>query len=248
MHTFTETQKNPFRWYLVAFSVVILFLAYWAIRSDTRFSEPRHYLLMLGVYSVVTGVMMFSVFRKITYQIDGQGIRYCTKPFGTWETIRWAEIERAYVRDITLSGEHPKGFAGARKRPNYWPYVINLGPDGRVYDIKGNFGLQINKKLGGKILIGTQRPDELQAFLVVISTNHNLAPMNTYTETQQNPYRWYVVLAALVMQLLLFWLLWGNPIYWKKEKPGCYGWGAVFCSSAASSFSRNTYRPERSSA
>lgn len=169
MNTFTKTQKNPVRWYLAAFSVILLVLTYWAIRSNTRFIELRHYLLMLGVYSTVVGFVMISTFRKIIYQIDGQGIRYYIKPFGKWQTIRWATIERAYVRNFTLLGEYPKGFVGARPRPNGWPYVINLGSGGRAYNMKGDFGLQINKKTGSKIILGTQRPDELQAFLATLT-------------------------------------------------------------------------------
>ena len=125
-------------------------------------------LPILGAVSLPVGFLMSIAFRKTTYQIDGQGIRYHVGPFGKWQTIRWAAIERAYVRDFTLFGEHPKGFVGARPRPNGWPHVINPGPDGRIYDMKGNFGLQIEKKSGGKLLFGSQRPDELQAFLAAL--------------------------------------------------------------------------------
>jgi hypothetical protein len=34
--------------------------------------------------------------------------------------------------------------------------------------MNGDYGLQINKKSGGKILLGTQRPDELLAFLTTL--------------------------------------------------------------------------------
>lgn len=149
-----EKQQNPLRWYMVAFSVVLPGFFYWAVRSNTRFIELRYYLLILGVYSTVVGFTMISNFRKIIYQIDEQGIRYCIKPFGKWQTISWSEIDHAHVREFALIGEYPQGRGGTRQGPNGWAYVMD-----------GNYGLQIDKKSGGKILIGTQRPDELRTFL-----------------------------------------------------------------------------------
>ena len=101
-----------------------------------------------------TGFVYIMLFRKITTHINQDSIQFCIKPFGRWQTINWAAIERVYVREFTLWGEYPQGLGGYRQGANGYAYVIN-----------GTYGLQINKKSGGKILLGTQRPDELQAFL-----------------------------------------------------------------------------------
>jgi hypothetical protein len=173
MPTFTETQKNPFRWYLVVFLVVIPILIYWSAQSNNRSIEASNYLLlMLGAYFLPAVFLMVKAFSKTTYQIDEQGIHYRVKPLEKWRAIPWTDIDRAYVRDFRLMGEHQKGSVGVQKRPKGRPYIIKAGPDGRVFDMsfdeKGDFGLQINKKTGSKMIFGTQRPDELQAFLATL--------------------------------------------------------------------------------
>lgn len=172
MNTFTETHQNPWRWYLAAFIVAVPFVLYWAIRSNTRFVETRHYLLMLGVYSPFAVFLLIRTFGKTTYQIDEQGIHYCVKPFEKWQNISWFHIDRAYVRDFTLFGEYPKGTVDARKRPKGRPYFMKFKPGSRIFDMKfgakGDLGFQINKKTGGTIPFGTQRPDELEAFLATL--------------------------------------------------------------------------------
>ena len=172
MPTFTETHRNPWRWYLVAYTVALPVIFYWSVRSNTRFVETRHYLVMLGVYSPFVIFLLIRAFSKTTYRIDEQGVHYCVKPFEKWQTISWFHVDRAYVRDFTLLGEYPTGTIDAKKRPKFRPYITKLGPDGRAFDMKfsekGSLGFQINKKTGGKILLGTQRPNELQAFLVIL--------------------------------------------------------------------------------
>lgn len=100
------------------------------------------------------GFLYVTVFRKIITRIDQTSIQFCRKPFSQWEIIDWADVERAYVREFALYGEYPKGVGGTRQGPNGWAYILD-----------GTYGLEINKKSGGKILLGTQRPDELRAFL-----------------------------------------------------------------------------------
>jgi hypothetical protein len=45
-----------------------------------------------------------------------------------------------------------------------WGYRFSF-KNGKAYNISGNMGLQIVLKNGDKILIGTQKPDELMEFL-----------------------------------------------------------------------------------
>ena len=172
MPTFTETHKNPWRWYLLAYIVAVPIIFYWAVDSSTRFVETRHYLVMLGAYSPFAIFLLIRAFSKTTYRIDEQGIHYCVKPFEKWQSISWFHIDRAFVRDLTLFGEYPTGTVDARKRPKGRPYFMKFKPGSRVVDMKfgakGDLGFQITKKSGGTILLGAQRPDELQAFLVTL--------------------------------------------------------------------------------
>jgi len=60
-------------------------------------------------------------------------------------TLQWENIEKAEV--VTY------GFVG-------YGYRLSM-KHGTVYNVKGNQGLQIQLKSGRKILIGTQRPEDL---------------------------------------------------------------------------------------
>ena len=88
-------------------------------------------------------------------QIDANEIRVRAFFFTKWLVIPWADVEKAYMREYAMIGEFPKGIMGFRQ-----------GPSGMLYSMTGNtWGLQLKKKSGLGILIGTQRPDELRTFL-----------------------------------------------------------------------------------
>lgn len=159
MPTFAETQQNVYRWYVLGFAVLSSALFGWwiwhAFVGDWQHDDE--WMLVLVATSNLLfsmGLVYVAMFRKLSTHIDQTGVRFRIKPFGRWQTIHWSDIERAYVREFTLVGEYPMGFGGFRQGPNGWAYVI-----------RGTYGLQIHKTSGGKILIGTQRPDELRAFL-----------------------------------------------------------------------------------
>ena len=173
MPTFTETHKNPWRWYITACLVAVPTFILWSAQSRLHFVESRHYLLaMLGVYALCAAYLIIKFFGRITYQIDERGVHYQVKPFEQWQTISWFHIDRAFVRDLTLFGEYPTGTVDGRKRPKGRPYFMKFKPGSRIFDMKfgakGDLGFQITKKSGGAILFGTQRPDELQSFLVTL--------------------------------------------------------------------------------
>ncbi|WP_020603682.1 hypothetical protein [Spirosoma spitsbergense] len=157
---------------MTALVVAMPFVLYWSIRSNTRFVETTHYLFMLGTLLPLALYIIIKFFGKTTYRIDEQGVHYRVKPFEKWQTISWFHIDRAFVRDLTLFGEYPKGTVDARKRPKGRPYIMKFGPGSRMFDMKfgakGDLGFQITKKSGGTILFGTQRPDELQALLITL--------------------------------------------------------------------------------
>ena len=48
---------------------------------------------------------------------------------------------------------------------DYGGWGIKYGLKGLAYNISGNFGIQLELKSGSKILIGTQKPDEVKKLL-----------------------------------------------------------------------------------
>lgn len=65
--------------------------------------------------------------------------------------IAWDQLETCSVRKYNSSGE----YVG-------WGIIYGLGGAGKVYNVSGNQGLQLVFTNGSSLLIGTQKPQELQ--------------------------------------------------------------------------------------
>lgn len=146
MTTFTETQRFRQWWiWLILIAVVVVTASpLWASPS-----EPSHWI---GIAISLLVILLFYVWRLDT-RLDSEGIHYRVFPIFSWRTILWRDIQSVSIIQY--------GFVG---------YGIRLGFDGWVYNIAGNKGLRIEWKAKKKITIGTQRPDEFQAFLDARST------------------------------------------------------------------------------
>ncbi|WP_373515941.1 hypothetical protein [Persicitalea sp.] len=145
MTEFQEIQKFT-QWWLWALllggGVVLL----WALfQSGTPNESINSTSIWIVVIVLSFVVVLFSVLTLKT-EVTAEGIQI--RHFPLWSTfIPWHEIESAEI--ITY------GFVG---------YGIRLSfRYGTVYNIKGDVGLQIVKKNGSKVLLGTQRPEDLEA-------------------------------------------------------------------------------------
>jgi hypothetical protein len=65
--------------------------------------------------------------------------------------IAWNQLESCSVRTYSPLGEY-----------GGWGIKYGLGGAGKVYNVRGNQGLQLVFKDGSRLLIGTQKPLELQ--------------------------------------------------------------------------------------
>ena len=163
MLIFTETQQNPYRWYVVlaviGFQLSLISWFCWGATVNLLAEGESWVSWNLAGSFILASVFFCAIpFRKIETHINQDFIQFKISLFGSkCEVIKWEDIDQAYVREFALYGEYPKGMGGTRQGPNGWAYVMN-----------GDYGLQINKKLGGKLLLGTQRPDELMAFLTTL--------------------------------------------------------------------------------
>lgn len=106
------------------------------------------FMLVIGL-----GIPWLILSARLTTEIDREGIRLRFRPFlFSAKHYPWRDIQKAYVR---------------RYKPilEYGGWGVRYGFGGRAYNISGNRGLQLEFRDGKKLLIGTSRPDELQAFL-----------------------------------------------------------------------------------
>ena len=111
-------------------------------------------IFLVASVMMVTMSLLASI--KLYTRIDNSGIHYRFLPFHRKErTIWWDDIDAAYMRKYNPVLEY--GGWGMRT----W------SRNGAAYNVKGNHGIQIVKKNGKKILIGTQRPEEAAEHLKV---------------------------------------------------------------------------------
>ena len=103
-------------------------------------------ILIGAAVMLMTLVIMSSL--KLKSRIDDEGIHYRMSPFH-WsdKTIHWAEVDRAYVREYNPMLE-------------YGGWGIRYGRHGKAFNVKGNKGIQVIRKDGKQILIGTQLHDQ----------------------------------------------------------------------------------------
>lgn len=107
---------------------------------------------------VIVYVAMFLLFgfAELTTIIDEKGITYKFFPFQfRHHIITWDEIKKCEV---------------IKYNPilDYGGWGVKSGKRGKAYNVSGSMGLQIFRKSGSPLLIGTQKSTELIDFLVKV--------------------------------------------------------------------------------
>jgi len=100
--------------------------------------------------------LIFSL--KLKTRIDETGIHFRFIPFHFKnKVIPWSTIEKGYIRSYEAISEYGGwGMKGGK----LW-----RKSNGVAYNVKGDVGLQLELKNGKKILIGTQRQEEMKRVL-----------------------------------------------------------------------------------
>lgn len=147
---FIENQRFSQWWLWLLLMVVISnlvreFLNGTAEEKDALFFSA----LTLTLTSVLFGIM------KLETTIDSEGIAVRFFPFHLKKKqFYWDQLENCYLRSYNPILEY--GGWGIRK---------TFSGKGTAYNVKGKVGLQLVFQNGDRLLIGTQKAPELQAFL-----------------------------------------------------------------------------------
>ncbi len=108
--------------------------------------------IIVAFLAVVLGMALLGSLSLRT-RMDEEGVHFKMKLFHWRErTIPWDEIEQIHVREYSPVRE-------------YGGWGIKYGRSGWAYNVRGSHGIQILKKNGKRILIGTQRPEEVADYL-----------------------------------------------------------------------------------
>ena len=160
-HTFKETQRFNQIWLwilLIIVAISILKTPISAIFSsagsptEIPAEGPNLVLVILQFISVI---VIFSIFyfSQLKTIIDDDGIKV---KFGwlmkNYRMINWDEVDEVFIRKYNPLDD-------------YGGWGIKHGRKGKALNVKGNKGLQLFLSSKEKLLIGTQKPQELQAFL-----------------------------------------------------------------------------------
>lgn len=155
--TFQETQqfRQPWLWAFLL-PVSLFLLGHFSIgvvepllSGDPVIKNSSTFALLARSLSVLIGVgapVLFYKMKLIT-EVQEEGIYVYFSPF-KHETISFDEIVSAEARTYTAFTE-------------YGGWGIRQGPSGHAYNVSGDYGVQLELTDGKKLLIGSQRSEEL---------------------------------------------------------------------------------------
>lgn len=153
METFKEKQRFTQWWIwlillLPPLAVVVALGIEFNSKTGVSTDSVLGFLLLLLV-----NLALFFV--RLETRIEPAGISARLFPFHLkFRTYSWNDLESIQVRKYNPIGE----FGG-------WGYRSWGGKKGNAWNISGNRGIQLKFKSGRDLLIGTQKPAEVQDFL-----------------------------------------------------------------------------------
>ncbi len=110
-------------------------------------------IIVFGTEALLLGFILISY---LSLKINKAGVYYRWYPFHKNERfIQWEEVAKAYVRKYSPLSEYAGwGIKGTKKN--------------RAFNVSGSYGLQLEMHSGRKVLIETQKPEELKGVLAAL--------------------------------------------------------------------------------
>lgn len=151
---FNETQRFR-QWFI--YLIVVGTIAAWVYMLSESYHSPEpekevdgYVLILTSLIPLALIVLLFSL--RLVTRIREEGIYVRFKPFQWKEKlIPKEDIKSFEVRKYNALLEY-----------GGWGYRTGLRKYGRAYNVAGNMGLQLYLSNGRKLLIGTQKPKEIQ--------------------------------------------------------------------------------------
>lgn len=154
---FSETQKFRQWWLwliLIGLNGVFVFFAFEQIGVGHKFgnlSATDVIVLVATGFILLLNLLFFNFRLETRIQTDGIYMRFF--PFHkSFNYYSWEMIDQSYVRAYSPVRE-------------YGGWGIRTGQNGEAFNISGNQGLQMEFKGHRRLLIGTNKPEELNAAL-----------------------------------------------------------------------------------
>lgn len=151
---FEESQKFN-QWWMILFFIFFNFFVLASIFnlfSNDTFGENRIVAIIFALIILLVDYLLLSM--KLNTKIYKEYILIKFFPFIRNKKILLTELESCEIRKYNPIAEY-----------GGWGYRIGIFGKGIAYNIKGNMGLQLIYKNKKKLLIGTQKPEELKQVL-----------------------------------------------------------------------------------
>lgn len=154
---FLETQRLTIWWVWLLLLSINGFSVYALVQQlgmgkpvgNNPVSDTGLIIIAVSFLLLTAGIAMITLHTKL----DDQGVHFKLFPFHLkFRLHKWEDIQSAEVRQYKPIAE-------------YGGWGLRMGPGGMAYNMSGNRGLQLVLKNGKRILIGTQKPEEISAFL-----------------------------------------------------------------------------------
>ena len=158
MRVFTEYQRFTQPLILIALSIAFIVASVLTF-EDWNSVEPSNIgeqIFFLRAIIIISLVVVLFIFMKLETRVDEKGIYYQFFPFSfKLKLIPWNTIHKCHLRKYNAIFEY-----------GGWGLKFSFsGKNGKAFTTKGSIGLQLILKNGKKILIGTQKKEELQRTL-----------------------------------------------------------------------------------
>ena len=158
MKVFKEEQRFTQTWLqvLLAISIIvpIVVVTQKYIEENSSISTTK---FILTIVTIIVSVA-FIFFLKLKTRIDDHGIHYQFFPFHLkLKSIQWSKIRSIHIRTYDPIGEYGGwGLKGG--------FLWNK-EKGKCVNVSGDIGIQLQLKNGKKLLIGTQKKQEVTRVL-----------------------------------------------------------------------------------
>lgn len=155
MKIFIEEQKFTQSWLFIGLAIGLIVVTMPIIKDWAHISQGSFGKMLndLGGILIILLVFTLFIFFKLKTRIDEKGVYYQYLPFHfSYRFLPWNSISKCYVRNYDAIFEY-----------GGWGLKFSFRKSkGKSFTVKGDVGLQLELMDGKKILIGTQKKEEIQ--------------------------------------------------------------------------------------
>lgn len=148
---FYEIQRFRQWWLWMIITLILGFSVYNTLENEAFFSKAE----LISSIAVPILILFLFFITKLETKIDVLGIRVRLFPFHfQFKYFPWKNIQRAYIREYSPMMDY-----------GGWGLRLGIFGRGKAYSVSGDSGLQLVFKNEKKLLVGTQKADELKNFM-----------------------------------------------------------------------------------